>query len=612
MSTRIALASLALLPFWSLAGCGDNEHVTPAVAASAGNLAADPPVELDTFIHDSIQIDVLTGGPGDANLYVGKDPADQTDSVNLPAGGPGSYIDWQNLAGDFTNHRLLDTDDPTERTDLTAFPRSNSCVGSANVLAKMDLAYVGAASNTKFVYLAALRSANNGDAGYYWLFTRKAPHLDAGAAPCNTGEKLLTYDISGPNSETGAVGDVLIAGHFKPSSAPLLTVYTATKDANGVQAVNAIDFTSDLWTVNPAGVAAVAVNTTPTAPGDWGTSGVKSLVGSNLDKELFAEAAIPLSVFSGGSSCGSIYYGSVITRSSGSGGTNPDLKDLAGPARFDFGSLDVTASMTATCNMTPSFALDSATDNEGSALGSPQCSWTFDDGLTATTCSGTHTFATAGSHHGTITVTDPGSGCVQTYKTPDVLVYPPPAVTATVTEGCVSTFGYSATASGGTPAGVSYAWTFTGPGTVTPSSTTASSGTGTVTVGGSYTASVTVTDLRTDGLTCTASNQASGRALLPLSVSLKREAGGGTCPSLTSDAVTYAPVASGGNGSYTFTWDGYTCTGTSCTIDPPDSTFCDGPINLKVGLADSSGLCAGVTSETETYTKTTTVTATDN
>lgn len=400
-----------------MSGCGDNEppNTTPE---SPSNLGTDPPAELNTFLTDSIQIDMLAGGPGDANIYRTADPADGTASVDLPAGGPGSYIDWHDLADDFQNHLLGDTDDDTRGVDLTAFPGSSSCVGPANVLSKMDLVYVGVASNTRYVYLAALRSGNNGDAGYYWLFTRKQPHESAGTPPCSASQKLLVYDISGPDAATGALGDVLIGGHFKPSSGPMLTVYTATRDEDGVAAVNAIDFTSSLWTRNPGGVAAVAVNTTPTAPSAWGTKGVKSLTGSNLDTELFAEAAIPLSMFTGGSSCGAAYYGSVITRSSGSGGTSPDLKDLAGPARFNFGSVSVEPILVPTCDMAPGFGLASATGSNGEPLESPTCSWVFDDDETSSSCSGSHTFATAGKHHGTVTVTDTGSGCMGTARRP--------------------------------------------------------------------------------------------------------------------------------------------------------------------------------------------------
>lgn len=614
MCTRTSIASFLVVPVLLVTGCGDNDAPSATSNPTNQSPVASSSPELNTFISDWIQIDVLSGGPGDANLVQATD-ADGTASINLPAGGSGSYIDWQDLWGNIANHRLIDTDDPVSGLDRTAFPGSNSCVGPANVLSKMDLTYVGVASNSSMVYLAALRSANNGDAGYYWLFTRKAPHRIPGAAPCSTAQELLSYDISGPDPATGAKGDVLIGGHFKPSSAPLLTVYTATRDQNGVVAVDAINFASSLWQVSSSGVAAVGVNTTVTSPGDWGTDGVKSLVGSNLGETLFAEAAVPLGVFTGGSSCGETYYGSVITRSSGSGGTSPDLKDLAGPARFNFGSLEIKASLTPTCDMIPSYGLDSATGPGGEPIASPHCLWTFDDrSAIVETCSGSHPFAVAGAHHGTVTVTDPASGCSRDFTTPDVNVYPRLEVNPEITGSCSSSFAYRAQVSGGTPAGVSYSWTFGGPGILAPPTSTDLSGTVAITEGWDrFSGDVTVTDLRTDGPTCTALGRATGPAYLPLAVGLHLRTDVLTCSTgLETDAVTYVPVASGGNGNYAYTWNGYTCTGSSCTMDPSDSNLCLGPISLSVSLSDSSGICPRVTSETETYTKVTTISATDN
>ena len=78
------------------------------------------------------------------------------------------------------------------------------------------------------------------------------------------------------------------------------------------------------------------------------------------------------------------------------------------------------------------------------------------------------------------------------------------------------------------------------------------------------------------------------------------------------DDVTYNAVASGGNGSYSYSWTGATCSGSSCTIDPSNDTFCAGPIDIAVRASDTSGLCGYDDSETESYQKVTTVTITDN
>jgi len=79
---------------------------------------------------------------------------------------------------------------------------------------------------------------------------------------------------------------------------------------------------------------------------------------------------------------------------------------------------------------------------------------------------------------------------------------------------------------------------------------------------------------------------------------------------MSSDAVTYAATVSGGDGNYSYAWNGVPCAGTQCLVDPSDSAFCVAiSFNLTV---DDGSFCALKTSETETYTKTTTVTATNN
>src|SRR5216683_699209 len=272
-AVEVCLA-VGLLTF---AGCGEgsekagNADLSKRATTTTSLDAAATPV-LNTFINKSIEIDQLGTGlsPDDANLFVGADPADGSASAQKPTGGPATFIDWNDLGGDLANHKLGDA---TTGKDPTSFPQSNECVGSSQVLSKMDLTYVGVANNATYAYFAVQRSNNNGDAGYYWLFTRKTPHLTFGQGPCKADQQQLLYDISGPSA--GSVGDVLLGGHFHPNGTPLLRVFHATRDASNVTAVDAVDFTSSLWLEDPSGVAAVAVNTTPTAPGSWGSDGVR-------------------------------------------------------------------------------------------------------------------------------------------------------------------------------------------------------------------------------------------------------------------------------------------------------------------------------------------------
>lgn len=608
---RFQLGALAVAAFVA-AGCSSDASSRDGTGLAQSEAEELP--TLNTFITESVQIDELNDPPApeDANLFLGDDPADSSASIDKPTGGPATFIDWHDLGSDIDNHRLLD-EDLASGKDPTSFPRSNECVASSQVLSKMDLRYVASANNNDYAYFAVLRSNNNGDAGYYWLFTRKVPRLITGGGPCKATEEQLVYDITGPD-ENGEGGDVLLGGHFKPNDTPLITIYRATATQDGVPATDAINFDSALWAEDPAGAAAAAVNATVTAPGSFGTAGAGAVSDGNLEEELFAEAAVPISVFTGGSACGATFYGSVITRPSGSGGVNPDLKDLAGPALFNFGDVSAQATLTPTCGLEAGYSA-SAEGPDGAPLTGAECSWTFKQGETVTgtvtdSCSGTVALP-AGTHTATVTVSDPVSGCSDTIDAAPVQVCPSLDVTAALSPTCTQSFGYDASPSGGCGNGVSYDWTFSGAGTVSPS--TSSSKSGSVNVGTpavSYGATVLATDSRSD-ITCTATDSTSTVPYAPLQVSLGLNGAALSCPSLSTDAVTYDAAPSGGNGDYSLSWIGQTCSGSSCTIDPSDSNFCASE-TVQVQVTDSSGLCSAATSEQETYEKVTTITASDN
>jgi hypothetical protein len=605
LEVGVALACLTLV------ACGGGETEAPrSSAADKSSLTTIP--TLNTLIAESLQIDQANLGnldPRDANLFTGPDPADGTASFDRPTGGPLPFIDWHDLGSDIANHRLLDVDLASGK-DPDSFPQSNECVGESNVLSKMDLRYIAAANNNRYAYFAVLRSNNNGDAGYYWLFTRLAPKQIQGQAPCGPSQHRLLYDIS--------VGDVLLGGHFHPNGTPLLRIFTARVASLNVTAVNAIDFTNGaLWRENPAGIAAVAVNTTVTAPGAFGTAGAIATSGTNLDTEVFAEAAVDVNIFTGGNNCGATFFGSVITRSSGSGGTSPDLKDLAGPAKFIFGQPSATAALTPTCGLDVNYAVTSITGALGESIpiGSATCSWVFDNdpNSTATGCTGVKALS-PGSHSAKVTITNLGgvNACNATADTPAVQVFAPLTVDATLTPTCESKFLYSATASGGS-GNLEFSWNFTGPG-LAASSNTASGEVGGLAGNVQYQGEVKVTDRgRPDILICEATDAAPVTPFSPILVNLTLVAPAPVCPAMNTDGddVTYQAIVSGGNGIYNLAWVGQACSGFSCTIDPSDSTFCASQ-TVSVDASDTSALCPGVKSETETYTKVTTVTATDN
>ena len=113
---------------------------------------------------------------------------------------------------------------------------------------------------------------------------------------------------------------------------------------------------------------------------------------------------------------------------------------------------------------------------------------------------------------------------------------------------------------------------------------------------GSYTGTL----VASDSFGCTATvTTAPANVYAPIVVHIDRTAPALACPSMTSDAVTYAANVSGGDGNYSYTWNGATCSGAQCVIDRSDSNFCFSQ-SFSLTVDDGSPLCPPATSETET------------
>ena len=224
--------------------------------------------------------------------------------------------------------------------------------------------------------------------------------------------------------------------------------------------------------------------------------------------------------------------------------------------------------------------------------------------------------STPGTFTGTLSVEDVRSDVLvcRTSWSDSVAAWTPVNVEATMTPTCNSSFNYSALASGGSPAGVSYSWTFSDPGNVTPTSTnTASGSAGVSVVATPYTAYVQVVDLRTDlpGI-CLDNANASGTPYAPIVVTIAPNSTRNECsPDLATDALDYTATVSGGDGAYTYTWSGCSSSSAICTVDPSDSDFC-ADASVFVTVDDGAAICPADDSETEVYTKVTIIESTDN
>jgi hypothetical protein len=150
---------------------------------------------------------------------------------------------------------------------------------------------------------------------------------------------------------------------------------------------------------------------------------------------------------------------------------------------------------------------------------------------------------------------------------------------------------------------------------VSPPSSSTASGSASVASPGTYTGTVTLTDGRSDQVTgqvCSAQASASTPVYAPLTISLAPDNTSASCPSMSSDAITYSATVTGGSGTATVSWTGspaVSCSGSACIIDPSDATFC---YVQSLSATANDPVCGSAVSETETYSKITQVQASNN
>jgi hypothetical protein len=469
-----------------------------------------------------------------------------------------------------------------KENDTSTWTIGPGSVGSS----KYDLVQAYLANNQSSLYFGMERRGNNGTTAFDFEFNQLAPKAlpscpQNSQVPCRSaGDVLFTFEMQGSGSSGSAT--------------PHIFTWNGSTYVEGAA----------------GGILSSINNSTSTAGGPWGHVDAQgNWVLGNLDRFTFAEAVAPISLLPGVNSCGGKAFAQVRTRSSSV--ATSDLKDTSKVFEFLFNNVTAAASLSPSCDQGFSYSA-SAEDASGVAMANPVCKWTFSNGATSSSCSG-FLAAAPGSYTGTVEVSDASApACKQSKTTAPVTVYAKLGVVADLTATCSSSFTYSATPSGGSdPAGVGYAWAFSGGGTVTPSASSSKSGSVAVGKAGvAYTGNVVITDPRTD-IECKANASDSATPFAPLAVNLALNAAAGSCPGLTSDSATYSAAATGGNGQYSFTWSDPACSGGSCVIDPSDGTFCHAA-TLFVKVSDTSGICPLSQSETESYAKITSISASDN
>lgn len=474
-----------------------------------------------------------------------------------------------------------------KENDTSTWNIGPGSVGSS----KYDMVQAYLANNQTHLFFGMERRGNNGTTDFEFEFNQKAPAsmpgcVDAGNVPCRTvGDVLFIFDMQG----SGTSG----------SATPSYLVWSGSS-------FEAADAGTD------AGILSSINNSLATKGGPWGhVDSQGNWVLGNLDRFSFAEALAPLSLLPGVNACGGSAYVQVRTRASVR--DNSDLKDTSKIFPYTFAGLIGSAVLLPSCD--EGFGFDAGVvDLDGNPITNATCAWTFSNGQTVNTCAG-FLDAGVGTYAATVVVTDPNNvACAANVDAGTIASRAQLAVTPSLAATCSLSFTYDGGVSGGAnPANVQVAWAFTGGG-VNPSSSSSRSGSVSVDAGNvEYTGTLTATETR-DGLTCQASASAKATPYAPLVVDLALQPSVPQCQAdggMTDDAVTYAASASGGNGNHSIAWNGPSCSGATCTIDPASTTYCTAA-SVSATVSDTSNLCLPVTSETENYSKVTTITASDN
>jgi len=389
--------------------------------------AAQPVVGYDPR---SIEIDLPS-----ANVTVDLGAAN-----DFPLGGS-TFIDWITFDSGLDAHTVTDGIGNADGSMVG----SGDTLKAGSVLAKEDIYRIYASNNTRWLYLAMARRANNGNSTWHWFFTKLAP----------------TYAMGQPIVFHLQNGDFEVRVCFPRGSNPG-EFNAGIYQVQGLTAGQVVHVSaSNIWAAvplvsRPSAMGAFSLNlaSTPALPGAIESHGFPA---TTYDTATFAEGAANLSEL-GISPCNSSAFVTVLTRSSCS--LTSSVKDTTQPAHYFFGNLVCSINQpTIEC-----------TDVGGAPVtltgvvsgGTPPYTVCWSEGPTDLGCSNPllETFA-PGEHTVTLTATDDG-GCT---STADVTFYIPTAVIVNLTVGkdldCVSSVPLQATASGG-DGDYTYVWTVGG------------------------------------------------------------------------------------------------------------------------------------------------------
>jgi hypothetical protein len=223
--------------------------------------------------------------------------------------------------------------------DLSTWNVGSGTVGSS----KYDATQAYLANNQTDLFFGMERRGNNGTTAFDFEFNQNAPANNSNYLPTRTvNDVLLTFELNGSGGSGSAT-----AHYFRWNGSAYI-------EQNSL----------------PAGTVASINDSTNTPGAPWGHVDSKgNWVDGNLDRFGFGEAKVPLSILPGVNACGGAAYVQLRTRSSAT--STSDLKDTTKIFKYEFPSIDASASKTSADGSAQTVTLTGS----ASGVSSPSFQW---------------------------------------------------------------------------------------------------------------------------------------------------------------------------------------------------------------------------------------------
>lgn len=319
---------------------------------------------------------------------------------------------------------------------------------------KFDATQAFLANNLTSLFFGMQRSGNNGTTAFDLEFTQLAP-ISTYIPNRSDGDILFSFELQGSGGDSGSI--VTYVFRFDGDdptdpSDPVPNLYVPFCDEDPT--------TNGTGQAPCAGPLFTSVNADSTTPEPWGyiNSHNDWVLSPSLNRRLFAEVQVPLSLLPGVNTCGGSAFVQVRTRASSALGS--DAKDTTRIFRYSFGGPIADGDLSTGCGLNISYDGTGSTGSGGG--GTLTYSWQFqknslDDGSgtwsnvgsPVTGATGTFTAPSPGRYRAILTITE-NEACTDDVITNEVNVYNVVGGSATLTPDCDDTFEFFASGTGGT------------------------------------------------------------------------------------------------------------------------------------------------------------------